>query len=95
VSSSSYSRHAHSVSAPPQRMVETRALPSRAAAGGKRPRLERKYSKIVDQYRSLDEVCVCVCAIEVVGSYDLLNCSVGSVFVLEDGQIFRYSVVDI
>jgi hypothetical protein len=55
--------------------------------------LERKYSKIVDQYRSLDEVCVC--AIEVVGSYDLLNCSVGSVFVLEDGQIFRYSVVDI
>jgi hypothetical protein len=93
VSSSSYSRHAHSVSAPPQRMVETRALPSRAAAGGKRPRLERKYSKIVDQYRSLDEVCVC--AIEVVGSYDLLNCSVGSVFVLEDGQIFRYSVVDI
>jgi hypothetical protein len=93
VSSSSYSRHAHSVSAPPQRMVETRALPSRAAAGGKRPRLERKYSKIVDQYRSLDEVCVC--AIEVVGSYGLLNCSVGSVFVLEDGQIFRYSVVDI
>ncbi|CAN6338175.1 unnamed protein product [Urochloa humidicola] len=63
VSSSAYSRpppaaaHAHSVSAPPLRAVETRAVPARAAAaGGKRPRLERKYSKIVDQYRSLDEV---------------------------------------
>jgi E3 ubiquitin-protein ligase RGLG len=32
-------------------------VPARAApAGGKRPRLERKYSRIVDQYRSLDEV---------------------------------------
>ncbi|KAL6854301.1 hypothetical protein ACP4OV_019204 [Aristida adscensionis] len=60
VSSSGYSRpavaaHAHSVSAPALRAVETRAVPA-AAAGGKRPRLERKYSKIVDQYRSLDEV---------------------------------------
>uniref|UniRef100_A0A0E0MLG4 Copine C-terminal domain-containing protein n=1 Tax=Oryza punctata TaxID=4537 RepID=A0A0E0MLG4_ORYPU len=68
----SYSRSAAAVasahqartvsSAPPLRAVETRssAPPSRpaaaAAAGGKRPRLERKYSKIVDQYRSLDEV---------------------------------------
>ncbi|PAN20268.1 hypothetical protein PAHAL_3G397500 [Panicum hallii] len=63
VSSSAYSRpppgasHAHSVSAPPLRAIETRAVPARAApAGGKRPRLERKYSRIVDQYRSLDEV---------------------------------------
>jgi E3 ubiquitin-protein ligase RGLG len=59
-SSNTYSRHAYSVSAPPQRAVEVRSVPARAAAGGKRPRLERKYSKIVDQYRSLDEVCVCV-----------------------------------
>ena len=52
--------HAHSVSAPPLRAIETRAVPARAvAAGGRRPRLERKYSKIVDQYRSLDEVCMC------------------------------------
>lgn len=64
VSSSAYSRpplgaaHAHSVSAPPLR--ETRAVPARVAAvGGKRPRLEWKYSKIVDQYRSLDEVYAC------------------------------------
>ncbi|KAL6622931.1 hypothetical protein ACP70R_018908 [Stipagrostis hirtigluma subsp. patula] len=66
VSSSSYSRpavaaaaQAHSVSAAPLRAAETRAVPTRAgaaAAGGKRPRLERKYSKIVDQYRSFDEV---------------------------------------
>ncbi|TVU51617.1 hypothetical protein EJB05_03057 [Eragrostis curvula] len=62
VSSSAYMRpaaaaaHAHSLSAPPLRSVETRAVPARAPAGGKRPRLERKYSKIVDQYRSLDEV---------------------------------------
>ncbi|KAG2620428.1 E3 ubiquitin-protein ligase RGLG2-like [Panicum virgatum] len=63
VSSSAYSRpppaaaHAYSLSAPPLRAIETRAMPARAvAAGGKRPRLERKYSKIVDQYRSLDEV---------------------------------------
>lgn len=51
--------HTHSVSAPPLRAIETRAVPSRlATAGGKRPRLERKYSKIVDQYRSLEEVCM-------------------------------------
>ncbi|KAF0888993.1 hypothetical protein E2562_020199 [Oryza meyeriana var. granulata] len=68
VSSTSYSRPAAVVasapqarsvsSAPPLRAVETRSpAPSRAAGvGGKRPRLERKYSKIVDQYRSLDEV---------------------------------------
>ncbi|XP_066359650.1 E3 ubiquitin-protein ligase RGLG2-like [Miscanthus floridulus] len=63
VSSSAYSRptvamaHTNSVSATPLRTIETRAMPSRlATAGGKRPRLERKYSKIVDQYRSLDEV---------------------------------------
>ncbi|XP_062203693.1 E3 ubiquitin-protein ligase RGLG2-like [Phragmites australis] len=62
VSSSGYSRPAaaaaaHSVSGLPLRAVETRAVPARTAAvGGKRPRLERKYSKIVDQYRSLDEV---------------------------------------
>ncbi|XP_066162354.1 E3 ubiquitin-protein ligase RGLG2 isoform X3 [Oryza sativa Japonica Group] len=69
VVSSSYSRPAAAVasapqactvsSAPPLRAVETRSpAPSRAAAavGGKRPKLERKYSKIVDQYRSLDEV---------------------------------------
>uniref|UniRef100_A0A0D9XYN0 RING-type domain-containing protein n=1 Tax=Leersia perrieri TaxID=77586 RepID=A0A0D9XYN0_9ORYZ len=42
-------------SAPPLRAVETRS-PRAAAVGAKRPRLERKYSKIVDQYRSLDEV---------------------------------------
>ena len=66
VSSSAYSRpppaaaHAYSLSAPPLRAIETRAVPARAvAAGGRRPRLERKYSKIVDQYRSLDEVCMC------------------------------------
>ncbi|XP_062201709.1 E3 ubiquitin-protein ligase RGLG2-like [Phragmites australis] len=62
LSSSGYSRpplaaaHAHSVSAPPLRAVEERAMLARAVAGGKRPRLERKYSKIVDQYHSLDEV---------------------------------------
>uniref|UniRef100_C6JRM2 Copine C-terminal domain-containing protein n=1 Tax=Sorghum bicolor TaxID=4558 RepID=C6JRM2_SORBI len=63
VSSSAYSRptvavaHTNSVSATPLRTIETRAMPSRlATAGGKRPRLERKYSKILDQYRSLDEV---------------------------------------
>lgn len=63
VSSSAYSRsvavaaHAHSVSAPQLRAVETRAMLAReVAAGVKRPMLDRKYSKIVDQYRSLDEV---------------------------------------
>ncbi|XBI79515.1 hypothetical protein VPH35_088953 [Triticum aestivum] len=60
VSSSSYSRSAvaavpaslaHAVSAPPvSRTIKTPAVAS------KRSKLERKYSKIVDQYRSLDEV---------------------------------------
>ncbi|KAF7044182.1 hypothetical protein CFC21_053444 [Triticum aestivum] len=60
VSSSSYSRSAvaavpaspaHAVPAPPvSRTIKTPAVAS------KRPKLERKYSKIVDQYRSLDEV---------------------------------------
>ena len=65
VSSSSYSRSAvaavpaspaHAVPAPPvSRTIKTPAVAS------KRPKLERKYSKIVDQYRSLDEVCINVC----------------------------------
>ncbi|KAL5205518.1 hypothetical protein ABZP36_033727 [Zizania latifolia] len=48
----------HSVSAPPAplRAVETQSASARPAVGVRRPRLERKYSKIVDQYRSLDEV---------------------------------------
>uniref|UniRef100_A0A453K4K4 RING-type domain-containing protein n=1 Tax=Aegilops tauschii subsp. strangulata TaxID=200361 RepID=A0A453K4K4_AEGTS len=60
VSSSSYSHSAvaaapaspaHAVSVPPvSRTIKTPAVAS------KRPKLERKYSKIVDQYRSLDEV---------------------------------------
>ncbi|KAG8048475.1 hypothetical protein GUJ93_ZPchr0009g459 [Zizania palustris] len=67
VSSTGYSRPAtavassprgHSVSAPlaPLRAVETRSASARPVVRIQRPRLERKYSKIVDQYRSLDEV---------------------------------------
>ncbi|KQJ91668.1 E3 ubiquitin-protein ligase RGLG2 isoform X2 [Brachypodium distachyon] len=66
VSSSAYSRSAvaapprapaHSVSAPPLlRANKKPPAPARAAVAGKRPKLERMYSKIVDQYRSLDEV---------------------------------------
>jgi len=60
VSSSGYSRSgvtaapAHAVSAPP--MLRTIKTP--VSIAGNLPKLERKYSKIVDQYRSLDEVCI-------------------------------------
>ncbi|KAG8093378.1 hypothetical protein GUJ93_ZPchr0012g20985 [Zizania palustris] len=55
-SSSSYRRRPSAPPAPAENVVETRSPPARAAVGGKRPRLERKYSKILDQYHSLDEV---------------------------------------
>ena len=63
VSSSGYSRSsvaavpaapAHSVSLP----ATLRTIKTPAPIAGNRPKLERKYSKIVDQYRSLDEVCI-------------------------------------
>ncbi|CAM0955899.1 unnamed protein product [Alopecurus aequalis] len=58
VSSGGYSRSslaavpAHAVSLPPT----LRTIKTPVPIAGNRPKLERKYSKIVDQYRSLDEV---------------------------------------
>jgi E3 ubiquitin-protein ligase RGLG len=63
VSSSGYSRSgvaavpaapSHAVSLPPM----PRAIKTPVPIAGKLPKLERKYSKIVDEYRSLDEVCI-------------------------------------